>query len=176
MFKDWTYRKKNRALWIAAALAFLFAWYFSISETVSAYSECNAIEERLGQANDLPVQVAALQTQLKRMEQALGFRKDTATGFQEILLKAVSGYCKEKGIVLKEFPSPVANTENGYVVETSMFTVEGDFTGVLKLVYLLEQKERLGRIASVEYKKAKNQSKKTVLLTTIYVQNVRKEK
>ena len=176
MWKLLTYRKKNQILWIGGAALVLFIYFFTISDTLDLISETNALEERTQQSADMPGTVVILKSQIAEIEKLMGASRDSGKTFQNELLDVVSAYCKESGIVLKEFPAPVVHRDHSYRVETSMFTIEGHFTGLVKLVYLLEQVKRIGRVASVEFVKGKNQAKKPVLWAIIYVQNISKER
>jgi hypothetical protein len=61
------------------------------------------------------------------------------------------------------------------LVETSMFVVEGNFSNLLNLIYILEQKHPVGRVSSVSFQSKRDL--KTLQLTlsaTIYVQSIKK--
>ena len=109
------------------------------------------------------------------LNQILGGKQLTDTNTQQALLNVIANYCRDNKTVLREFPKAISKEKNDFVVETNFFTVEGDFVKLLSLVYLLEQKERIGRIASVFFQSKRDVRTKALSLSaTIYVQNVKK--
>lgn len=175
MLKNLTYKKKNRLL--AAALV-LFAWViysYAISDTVAAWKACSEMEERTAKAAGAPVQNAVLRKQLEEMDRLIGSGAYAGGDVQQALLGIASAWCQEKGVLLREFPQTIFSEEKDLRIETNVFTVEGDFKKLLGLVYELEQKQKVGKLASVNFQMRKDPKTKTKNLTvTIYVQNVKK--
>jgi len=88
----------------------------------------------------------------------------------------VTSYCKDKPLLLKEFPKTVLKETDGFLVELNYFTVEGDFKNLLNLVYTLEQKVKVGKVASVNFMIKENiKTKRNELTATIYIQNLKQE-
>ncbi len=144
MFKNLTYRKKNK--WLVVGLI-LFAFF-------SYKMACQ---------------------QMMSIDHVLGTSQRADTNVQQQLLGIVTDYCQKRDVVLREFPKTIQKTQEDYLVETNIFTVEGDFIKLLELVYLLEQKSRIGKIASVNFLSKKDFKTKSLALTaTIYLQNVKK--
>lgn len=175
MFKDLTYKKKNQLLLAGGILFLLFAWFMAFKPTFSLYANCNALELQLSEVADAPIHTAMLQKKLTEMDQMLGNRQLTDTNTQQALLNLITHYCQSNKIVLREFPRTVTKQDNDYTVETNVFTVEGSFSKLLGLAYVLEQKERIGKVASVLFHTRKDVRTKVLSLTaSIYIQNVKK--
>ena len=177
MFKNLTYKKKNQFLLIGSVLFFFIAYYLALGKTVSLYRDCSSMKEQLTSLADAPGRSAALRKELADMDQKLGGRQLSDTNTQQVLLNVITNYCQSNKTILREFPKAISKRENDYMVETNFFTVEGNFVKLLNLVYLLEQKERIGRLASVLFQAKEDVRTKILSLTaTIYVQNVKKIK
>ncbi|MBO9620536.1 MAG: type 4a pilus biogenesis protein PilO [Niabella sp.] len=88
------------------------------------------------------------------------------------LLASVNNLCNELELELKEYKPMGIGSQD---IWTRVITVEGPFHNILSLVYQLEQKERLCRIASVKYQKTK-EGEAEVLNGSLYIQNVLEKK
>jgi hypothetical protein len=176
MLNKLTYKRKFR-LCIALGLVMTFVMLkFPVGRTVSFYQDVKSLEKQLSQATDAPMRVITLQKQLARIDQALGKQSGTkGISKDEALLETITRYCHDHNALLREFPRAGAYKENEMQVETSTFVVEGDFATLLALVYQLEQKNKVGRVASVNFQ-SKRDLKTTLLAlsATIYVQSIKK--
>lgn len=177
MLKDLSYKKKNQFLLIGTILFFFIAYYMAFGKTISLFLECNSMKKQLSGLSGAPGRATALQQKLSELDQRLGGKQLSDTNTQQVLLNVITNYCQSSKIVLREFPKAITKQEKDYLVETNFFTVEGGFSKLLNLVYLLEQKEKIGRLASVLFQAKEDVRTKVLSLTaTIYVQNVKKIK
>ena len=177
MFKNLTYKKKNQFLLIGTVLFLFIAYYLAFGKTILLYRQCSSMKQQLSTLSDAPNRYSALEKKLSELDQMLGGRQLSDTNTQQVLLNAITNYCQSSKTILREFPKAISKKENEYMVETNFFTVEGSFVKLLNLVYLLEQKERIGRLASVMFQAKQDVRTKVLSLNaTIYVQNVKKIK
>src|ERR1035437_8376562 len=140
MFKDLTYKKRNQLLLSGTILFFFIAYYLAFGKTISLYMECRSMKEQLTSLADAPNRAVALRQKLSELDQRLGGKQLSDTNTQQVLLNVITNYCQGNKIILREFPKAIAKQENDYMVETNFFTVEGSFSKLLDLVYLLERK------------------------------------
>ncbi len=175
MLKGLTYKKKNRFLWVGL---FLFAWIiysYAISDTLKAWNDCDEMEQRLAQAADAPMQNAVLEKRLKEMEALIGSGKQGAVDARQELMGIAAAWCQESRCTLREFPATILTEEKDLRVETNMITLEGNFKELLGLVYKLEQRDKPGKLASVDFQMKKDpKTKNRILTATIYIQNIKK--
>jgi hypothetical protein len=175
MLKGMTYRKKNRLLLITGALLLLLTYMLSIRKTIEISREVTELQSQFELSSEAPGKIAQLEKQLKEIDQTLG-SGPKAGEVQQALLGFVTGYCQLENVTLREFPKAVYKEENDLVVETNMLTIEGDFIKLLKLVYLLEQEQKLGKISSVRFfLKKDTRTRTTALNACIYLQNIKKK-
>jgi len=110
------------------------------------------------------------------MDEKIGDNNLKGQNTAQTLLELVTNYCKNNHAVLREFPETNTNNQEGLMIETNRFVVEGNFSALLNLVYLLEQKNKLGKISSAVYQVKKDfKTKNKMLIVTIYLQNVKKQ-
>ena len=175
MIKNLTYKKRNQLLLIASAVFLLVCYWLAFKSTFVLHNEVNELEQQILLAKDVPQKLSVMQNKLGELDVLPGLKQNTDTSIQQELLGIVTGYCQKSGILLREFPKTMSSDEGDYRVETNVFVVEGGFVKLLELVYLLEQKSRVGKVASVLYSSKKDIRTKTLSLTaTIYLQNIKK--
>jgi hypothetical protein len=182
MFRNLTYKQKNRALLIAIVLLALVSYRMGLRNTIRVYAGINLLKEQLTLADNAPQKVAGLQARLAGMDQVLGRSQSewtpsekADTSVQQTLLGVVTAYCQKNHVALREFPKTIRKIQGEYQVETNFFVVEGGFIKLLELLYLLEQKNRVGKVASVNFITKKDYKTKALNLNAIiYVQNVKK--
>jgi len=170
-----SYKQKNTFLLIGFFLILIILWFVVFKNTFLLYSECTSFEKQLQAAEIAPQKNKELLTQLIDLDEKLKNQQHTDTNIQQAILSVIAPFSKENNLVLREFPQPNITKQNGYLIEINNIEIQGVFTTLLKLVYLLETKEKIGKIVSVKFH-AKNDSKlkSYVLIATIYIQNIKK--
>lgn len=169
-----SYRQKNRLL-ILISVIFLFMVYFlAIKKTIVKYSECKELEIKANLAMNAPTQLVSLEKDYDAMKKST--ENYAGTNIQQPLLGVVSRYCNENGLVIRDFSQPITSTNNDVTIETNSFVLEGSFIRALRLVYNLEQVNKIGRVASLDFSLKKDYATKSnSLATTVYIQNIKKE-
>lgn len=174
MLKNLTYRKKNILLLVCSVLFSLIIYFFSVAQTIKLITLCNRLEQQLHLADDAPQKLSELKFQLGHITSRLGQAGKFGGDVQQALLEMISGFCNENNLVLKEFPQPVITIEQNFVVETNTVVVEGEFIKLLKLVYQLEQVQRIGKVSSVHFQAKEDvKTKRLVLTASLYLQNIK---
>ena len=175
MLSGLTYKKKNGLLLICTVLVLIMVYSLAIKRTFAIYELSEASEEKIEQAKDAPLMIMKLKKELQEMDQRIGKNKNQINNEQQ-LLELVTGYCQSNHSILREFPKGTLAEKGNLLIETNHFTVQGSFSMLLKLVYELEQKEALGKVASVRYQLKKDiQTKELALTVSVYIQNVKKK-
>ena len=175
MFKTLTYKRKNQLLIAGMIGTFLLVYVFAIKKTITAYTDYSSAKVKVELAENAPAIAAQLQKQLMQIDAKIGSTDTTKQKAGEPLLELVTNYCQDHQAVLREFPQTTATAQGDMIVETNRFVIEGNFATLINLVYILEQKNKLGKIASVKYALQKDFKSKEMLLTaTVFLQNVKK--
>jgi len=175
VLKELTYLRKNQLL-IAAFVVLLFLVYsLAIKKTINESKQASDAEKKIELAANAPFMAAQLQKELMLMDEKIGDKNLQGQNTAQTLLELVTNYCKNNHAVLREFPETNTSNQEGLIIETNRFVVEGNFSVLINLVYVLEQKNKLGKISSVVYQLKKDfKTKKNVLIATVYLQNVKK--
>ncbi len=175
MFNNYTYKQKNIVL-IGMAFLFVPITYFgAIKNTLSLISSCSDLEYKLIEIKDSPRELELIDNQLSEIEMHFGKIDTNQLNYQPYILETVSNYCNSNDLILKEFPEPLLYAEHDFIIETNKITLEGEFTELLKLIYLIEQTKKLGNISSLHFQtftRTAENVKQTYLSSTIYLQHI----
>lgn len=177
MLNHLSYQLKLKLLLASGVLFFILAYNLAFTETIAAYKEYQKLKEQLVLASDAPRQNQILEQKLQVFDKNINSNQESENNVQDKLLETVTAFCLERNIVLREFPRTEQVVENDFIVETNIFSVEGDFVKLVQLIYNLEQKVKLGKVASVLYHTKKDlKNKRLNLIATIYIHNVKRIK
>jgi len=174
MFNNLTYKKKLRLTGIAGLLAFGVIYRLAISRTLE---EKVKYEQQLGTDQRWKDgEAASLQTMLAREAHVdtlfARYALDTLLP-EKNLLAATSNFCKSNGLQLKEYKPYPAAAEDSIPLLTRTVTVQGSFVPCLRLMYFLETGQKVGRLASAEFRSHVDpQDKQTKLECVMYIQNL----
>jgi len=177
VFKNLSYKKKNQLLIAGLVVTIFLIYLFALKKTIRVYHEYNDMQNKIEMVESVPMMTAVFEKQLLQMNSRIA--SDTMNGqrIQQALLELLSNYCKNSKAVLREFPQSTDFEQGDLLVETNLFVIESDFKTLLKLVYILEQKKTLGKIASIHYQYKKDLITRNMALTaTVYLQNIKKNK
>ena len=172
MFSNLTYQQKNKFLIVGALLFLVLAYVLTLSTTKEMFFKNLKLKEDVERSLNAPAQIIKYKEELSKTKQIFGNNTDDEFKFQDTLLTFVTPYCDVNNVLLREFPAPHKMQSGGFEVQTTVFTVEGTLHKLLRLVYELEQKHRVGRIAGVKFFSEENRKTKELRLQAqIYVQN-----
>jgi hypothetical protein len=175
--KKVTNRQKYFLLIAGIAIFLLFLCLNVFKKTYWVYTENRRLSLEIAKARNAPeklIKAKAMMSQSNDMAQDQN--ADIAINTHEKLLDIISHYCAESKISLISYPEPITIHENGFSNEINVFTVQGDFKKLLMLLYILEQKDKIGKVSSADFKTSKNyETKKFELTCTIYIQTFKKE-
>lgn len=168
-----TYKQKNKLLLILAIILLYIIYNFGVKKTLLAYKSYAEAESKIALAKNATEMAVGLEEQLLRIDSQIGHQDISNDNIKQQLLQIVTDYCREHKAILREFPKTTINQQSDLFIETNHFVVEGNFKTLLELVYLLEQKNQIGKVASVNYQYKKNPiTRKMSLTASIYLQNV----
>ncbi len=175
MFDKLSYKNKNRVL-LALSVALLYLVYkLAIIKTVGVYNDYSYLRTQLVLAQHIDKKSEEMAAKLNAVESIFKGSMTNGNNSQEKILETVSVYCKDKPVLLKEFPRSLMKENNGYLIELNYFTVQGNYTDLLNLVYAMEQKVKTGKVASVNFQLKENPKSHIKELTaTIYIQNIKR--
>lgn len=175
MFGNLTYRTKNKLLFVVAVIIAFLSYKFAIKNTITQFSEYTSAKKEIDFAKDIPTRTLQIKMKIQAIDKALNKGQENGMNVQENLLGVITSFCRDNNIVLREFPITKQNASNEFLIETNIFKIEGPFVKLLRLLYILEQKRRFGKISSVLFKsKIDFKTKSTELTATVYLQHISK--
>jgi hypothetical protein len=168
-----SFKKKNQFLLIGSGLCLLLIWFFLISSNLEKSQKNEELKRKIKLAENAPEKIKSLEVSLEDLNGHLNYYLLDSLKDQEYILEVVSNFCQKNNVTLRELPKVTAMEEENFTVVTSMIVAEGDFHHLLKLVYEMEQHNKVGRLSSVGFKSyIDTKTKKLVLNLTIYLQNI----
>lgn len=175
MFQNLNYQRKFQLLILFSVALGIAVYQLALSKTINLYHQNSLLNIQLADAENAPDRLEVLKKSLYHLDQITkNNHPDSIQNNHDLLLSSVSEYCKEKGLILKNFPETSIYKLGDYEVETNSFTVQGGFLNLLKLIYKLEQEVRVGNISSVMFQSAKDsENQKLILTATVYLQTAK---
>jgi hypothetical protein len=163
-----TYKQKNQGLLLGAVLLLLVAYWFSFRKTIQAYRQNKTLTQKSEQIQSANFTIQQLEQQLSKTK----IHQETPFN-QAVLFEKVSHFCESNQLNILTFDEPKIVQTDDYEVTTNYMEIEGGFKSMTELVYELEQKLRLGRMASVHYElDFDRKTKQFFLIGKIYLQNI----
>ncbi len=163
-----TYRQRNLFLLGVGIFSLLLIYLLSIRRTVGLYQTYRANQAAIERAASAPGEIARLEAQVGALQQ-----NGLKVYDQENLLVEVTRFCRSHDLLITTFPSSDRVVENSYPIITNTLEVQGAYKDMVRLVHLLEQKERLGSVSSLKFYTQKDRiSKKTYLRLSIVLRNL----
>ncbi|MFT4092623.1 MAG: hypothetical protein QM640_03200 [Niabella sp.] len=164
------YRKKLQLLLWSVLPLFLLCYLLAFKKTLNTI---NAYNNNRMAALQSSRKLDSLSVYEKKSDEIGSWKKQyilDSTVMDANIVAALNVHCDDLGLNFKEYkPLGISNQH----VWTRIVTVAGDYKAMLKLVFNLEQENRICRVASVNFKKVKdNSSGKEDLNCTFYIQNV----
>jgi hypothetical protein len=176
LLKGLTYEKKNLLLLGGSVLLAFLIYSFAIKKTWLVYKNYSEAKSKIEFASNAPIMADQLAKELTAMDLKIGNQNKNGTNTEGAILETLTNYCQENKTVLREFPETSRAEQGNLIIETNKFVIEGNFSQLLNLVYLLEQTAKLGKVTSAHYQLKKDlKSKEMVLTVTIYIQNIKKK-
>lgn len=167
------YKKKNKILLAGSILLLIFIYKFSITNTLNYKKKCwelmierELIDNSALKLNNLKRQSIYLDSVLQKENISVN------NSFQQILLKRVNDFKKEKTIELVEFSNTLNVKDNGIKTQLYPITLKGNFNELLSFLNHIEQ-QGLGEIKNFKFIKKKNyKTRKEYLQLELYLKKI----
>jgi hypothetical protein len=170
------YKKRLLYLVIAWAFFILLAYHLAIKKTILLYQTNVMVTQNMKQVQNIGKDLAQTELRLADLNTYLTPYTLDSIRNQQLIMNQISDLCKAYNLTLKHFPKAGLFNENYFSIETNIIEIEGGFANLLRLVYELETRHKIGRIASTSFKSyVDTRNKKTILSLIIYLQNVRND-
>ena len=154
-----TYKQHNLFLLGALLLMLVFIYTINIKRSVQMYEQYQSKLVQIARASNASKEVAQLKTQLANLKQNSLQAYD-----RELLLSHITGFCRKNDLLVRAFPKALQNIENGNAIVTNTIEVEGNYKEIVRLVYMIEQEEKLASISSLKLFSEKDRRTKQIRL------------
>jgi hypothetical protein len=115
---------------IPLALALLYSW--SISGTLKTITRVRQLEEDLTRMDRVSTGLATARAELERVERVI--KRNEINDTLDILFSRLTRYCRERGVLLRDYSSMHVAVRQNYHCYTRVITFEGEFQELLGLV------------------------------------------
>ena len=166
--------KKNKYL-IGGVLVMTFVCYFmAVKKTFELKDELVAMKGRKEKHVNINHQLVQLSVKEQRLDQELSSLHLDNTSLQNNLLRVLNARSESAGIKIMAFDAPHSARKNTSEIKTQMFTLEGGYNAILKMLYELEKQGSFGRVSHVDFEKNRDfRSRTSRLRATIFLQEVK---
>jgi hypothetical protein len=169
-----SYKVKNKYLIAGGAFFLIIAYILAFNKTLELYLFNKAQKAKLIHAKEAPEKRRLMEIKSNALKEKLSSYFADSLKDQGHLLEVVSIFCSKNNLLLQELPNEEFYEDKEFIIGTTKLKVEGHFTDLLKLLYLLEQKEAVGRVTSSSFDMIyDNKRKKKVLVLTMYIQTLK---
>lgn len=165
---------KNILLIVTLVLGLILSYNYAISPTLKLQAEYSDLKQEDQLYKNSPKQISVLLSRQKEFDSVLRNKNLGSNSMENNLLRILNIQAESKTIKVLDFNDPQVFENNGSVINTFDFTLEGDFTQMLKTIYVVEQKNSLGEIAHLHFKKQKNyRTRKDFLTARVLIQQIK---
>lgn len=154
-----TYRQHNLALLGTTVLLLALVYSLSIRRTLTMAQQHKSMRQNIERAASAPSEIQQLRSQLNTLQRSALQSYD-----REQLLEAITNFCRSNDLLVTTFPEASIVQEGASHIITNEVEVEGAYTQIVRLVYLLEQGEKLGSVSSLAFFTHKNRRTKRMNL------------
>lgn len=149
-------KTKNIALVTGFVVMLFIAYQLSFSKTIQIKDQYNTLKEETLLFKNAPKQLTLLKQKEKHFDSILNKYQLNGLSLQNNLLKTITGLAQEHQLKVVRFNEPHRISNKDLIVNNYQFSLQGDYNGILKLVYELEQNTKFGEIINFHFEKKKN--------------------
>jgi hypothetical protein len=151
----------------------LICYKLAISKTLAEYKIYN-MHIKNGAITDSEIKASGtLASQHEKLNQILNSYKLDTTNQQKNLLGLITELCYANDLQLKDYRTMGISQQDSIKLLTRVLSVEGNFIDCVRMIYVLETQQKLGRVSSVQYNSYTEGKEKNIhLICTVYIQNI----
>ncbi len=165
---------KIKLLPIAVIVLAWFCFTLAIKKTVLLKKEYKELSTTLAQADGIPRELRLLSQKKKYYDTILSQLDQEDTSLQNILLRTINTGALKYEVKIMDFNEPHRYITAESETFTFIFDLKGDFTDILKVVYILEQEKNLGEVVHLKFLKQKDYSKrKDYLIAQVFLRHIK---
>ena len=158
--------KKNKLL-IAGLIASLYICYnFAVAKTITYYRQVKENTDLLASNNNTAGMLEQLVIKEKQLNNLLGQYATAGTiSYQNELLKRLTALSRQNSLRIIDFQEPHITQEKDMEISSYVFSLEGNFNGILLLINSLENDPSFGTVRHTGFIKKRNYKTNMYYLT-----------
>jgi len=167
-------KNKNIFLLIAVIVILFLCYKFSISNTIAIRKEYKNLIKQESIFNDIPKQLSLYANKEIYYDSILNTMNIGDTSLENNILRLLNVEAKKGNFKIIDFNNPHVYQTQDNTFNTYNFTLQGNYTSLLKAIYTIEKKNSFGEIIHLNFQKKKNYStRKNFLNATVFIQNIK---
>ncbi len=167
------FKNKNILLLLLFLLALLLCYKLAISNTLTLRKEYLSLKKEEQLFNNIPQQLTLLSKKEMYLDSVLQKWDLNNSAMENNLLRVVNKEAAKNDIKVIDFNAPHTNIEGSNNVMTYIFTLEGSYASIIKVIHDLETKRNFGSVTHLGLEKKKDyRNRRTYLEAVVYIQNL----
>lgn len=168
------FKNKNILLLLLFLLALLLCYKLAISNTLTLRKEYLSLKKEEQLFNNIPQQLALLSKKEMYLDSALQKLDLNNSAMENNLLRVVNKEAAKNNLKVIDFNAPHTSAEGNNNVMTYIFTLEGSYTSILKIIHDLENKRNFGNVAHLSLEKKKDyRRRRTYLQVLVFLEQIK---
>ena len=165
------YQKKFWVTVLISVILIFIAYKGAFVKTLSIYQQVRNLTKSINSSAQISSKKKDLQIEIEHINSLLGIHENKLP--TDDIFKELTTICQEyDDAKIVNVPDIHQTIANSYKITTMFAELEGGFSSLLKIVWILEQNKKIGRLVSVNFKKGIDyKQKKEFLSLTILLQN-----
>ena len=166
--------KKKYILFLVCSIALLIISYsLAFSKTISLRKEYLKKKKSESIYKDIPNQINLLSKKQVYYDSILKKFNLNTSSLENNLLKQLNKYADKNNLKIKVFNAPHILLHHQSTYTTYNFTLEGEFSNLLKVISSIEQSGTFGEVIHIDFKKEIDfRTKRKYLDATVFIQNI----
>ncbi|MBO0360816.1 hypothetical protein J0X19_22845 [Hymenobacter sp. BT186] len=168
-----TYRQRNRLLMLGVCVGAAVAYGVALRPTLDLLQLNRQQLSDSRQLQQAPQLTRQLQGQAAHFTWLMRSISNDSARQEGYALDQLTRACRQHRVTLASLSSGEQTSSNGYLLETRIAKLRGDFRGLEQVVHELEYRRPVGRLSSVRFALEEDRKqRRSFLYAYLYVQNI----
>ncbi|WP_394973676.1 hypothetical protein [uncultured Croceitalea sp.] len=168
-----TSKAKFLSLVFGAILLLLLSYFLAISKTVGVKKEYTSIKKQSLLYGDISKQLKVFSKKEVYYDSILQSMNLADTSLENNLLKTLNTLAEKEEVKLKNFEAPHIFSKNDSEYIVYNFTLDGNYTALLKVLYNIEKNSTFGEIIHADFNRETNfRTRRKFLTAKVLIQNI----
>jgi len=165
--------KKNKILIGAFLIMLVLCYKLALENTLKLHHSYGDNLKKKELLSNIPAQLAQLSQKEQYYTKQLSELHIDNSSMQNNLLKFLNLHTAKNKVQIIDFNAPHNYESEEHTINTFAFYLQGNYEGILKTIYALEQQKGFGEISHIQFEKQKNhRTKKTYLQARILLKQI----